>query len=292
MAWTAPRTWVASENTTAVLFNAHLRDNPDFIKDVMNDVGKFLGITSAYLEDLDGTNVAGLIQPTDDNDHEGVNNFNNSGGRVVIPVGADKYTGTIGVDAKGVWIEGDYFHHIDETFIEWRMLGTFVSTPGGGAIPGSVWFDTSTNRLHYIDADGDERKYDFNTSNVHDDSGIEGGSTWVEDDHLHWIYNNRYDYRMHQDVSHTDHDDHTDGSSHNDYTDYSDYSDHLDGGSGHADSYGDHTDYSHYDVYVDHTDHTDHDDHTDTGSGHTDSSSHNDHTDHDDIAADSRPVLV
>lgn len=39
MAWTAPRTWVSGELTTAAQFNAHVRDNQLFLKDYAWPVG-------------------------------------------------------------------------------------------------------------------------------------------------------------------------------------------------------------------------------------------------------------
>lgn len=39
MAWTTPRTWVAGELVTAALFNSHIRDNENAIKDGLSGTG-------------------------------------------------------------------------------------------------------------------------------------------------------------------------------------------------------------------------------------------------------------
>jgi hypothetical protein len=311
MAWTAPKTWTDGVIVTAAEFNEQIRDNQLILKTSIDDVGKFLGLSTATLADLSSTNVTGLARPTTANTFTaGRTRFvAGSAARLVVPVGADKYDGTSGNKTPGsLWIEGDYIHHVDDAKDEWRNLGTFVSTPGGGADLGSVWIEGDS--VHYIDADGDEREA-VSSSPQHVDVAALGGSAWVET-YMHWVresgsqeyrghLDTHTDATTHGDVNHTDsgsahqdaahfdssepHDDvaHTDGG----HADHSDHADHADGG--HVDSTP-HADSPHGDVaHSDHTDHADtahvdHTDHSDVG--------HNDHSDHSDVAHADQPTFI
>jgi len=64
MAWTTPRTWVASEVPTAAIFNTHVRDNLSYVfsgrggSTVVRDNGATYTSTSGTFADIDGTNLA------------------------------------------------------------------------------------------------------------------------------------------------------------------------------------------------------------------------------------------
>lgn len=312
MPWTAPRTWTNGEIPTAANMNEQIRDNMLVLKTPRADTGRFLGLTTATVQDLSGAAITGVAKTESGNVFTaGRHRFNQgAASRVVVPVGMDKWAddGAGGKKEGSIWTEGDYLHHVDQAKREWRYLGDFVSTPAG-ARRGSVWVEGG--HLHYISELGSERRCVFaGATPVHTDTNALGGSTWVET-YVHWIQEagsaevpghsdithadhvDHADHEDHTDVSiaHDDHEDHTDSTSHDDTTiphaDHTDHVDHSDA-PGHADSapHGDHTD------HVDHSDHTDinvpHDDHTD----HADHSDHSDSTPHDDIAADSRPALV
>lgn len=66
MAWTTPRTWVASEVPTAANFNAHVRDNLNYLLTrpgaaVKRDNGATYTTTSASFANVDGTNLTATI---------------------------------------------------------------------------------------------------------------------------------------------------------------------------------------------------------------------------------------
>jgi len=306
MAWTSPRTWVDGEVPTAALMTAHLGANQLVLKTSLTNDGKIAALSSSYLADLSGTNLTGLVKLASANTRTvGKQTFSDPV-RIVVPVGTDLYDGTSGNKTPGsVWIEGDYFHHVDDAQNEWRFLGTSLGAAGGGAVNGSVWVESTY--LHYIDASGVDR-YLYSNSAQHSDAAAIGGSLWAET-YAHWIQQTgTQEYRGHADITHTDSNPHTDSTSHNDHNDHSNYTDHSDAGSGHTDisghndfnDYTDHTDYVHVDQfnghsdsypYTDYTDHTDHDDHSDAG-GHSNHSDHSDHTNHSDVAADSRPEFI
>jgi hypothetical protein len=283
------------------MFNTDVRDNTLLLKTPLGDDGRIAALDSTRLADLSGLNVTGLVLFTGAAHTVGVQRFSDPA-RVVLPVGADKWTGTKGVDAAGAWVEGDYLHHIaDDVTSEWRFLGTVVGTPAGATV-GSFWVEG--DYPHYIDESGVER-YVISNSSQHSDAAAVGGSGWIET-YVHWIrQSGTQELRGHQDVIHSDSNPHTDHSDHSDSGAHSDSSSHTDTGSAHGDSttphtdlHQDHNDVGHADghgdvpsAHSDHTDHTDHDDHSDSGP-HSDSSSHSDHTNHADVAADSRPVLV
>ena len=115
MAWTAPRDWVHEEVVTAAIMNVHLRDNIIVLETPREDDGPRLKeLSSSTLASLVGTNLTGAAKVATANAFTaGRHRFNQGAGtRFVVPVGADKWTGTKGVDARGVWVEADYFHHI------------------------------------------------------------------------------------------------------------------------------------------------------------------------------------
>ena len=301
MGWSPPRTWVHDEVVTAAVMNAHLRDNMAVLETPRNASGRVGALSSAEFADLSAANLTGLAVPDDDNDFAaGRNRFNQGAGtRFVVPVGADKWAGTKGVDARGVWVEGDYFHHISSNrTTEWRYLGTYVSTPGG-AVEGSVWIEGDD--LHYIDADGDERRCESKGTTGHSDAGALGGSAWAET-YVHWVREaGTVEKPGHADVTHADHDDHNDHDDHDDSGAHSDHDDHDDVTHNPHQDYDDHDDHWDFvasewmhddeDTHLDHEDYTDHDDHEDSGP-HDDHDDHADSTPHDDITADDRPVVV
>lgn len=282
MAWTAPKTWTA-EVVTAAMFNEQIRDNLAVLKTSINDDGKFIAFSSSYLADLSGTNLTGVVRLAAATEFTaGKNNFNAGTARVVVPVGTDLFDGTAGNKTAGsVWVEGDYLHHIASNQNEWRFLGTFVSTPGGGAISGSVWVD-SDGAVHYIDADGDERKLTSNSA-PHTDAAAVSGSVWVET-YLHSAYTSGAETQWHNDLAHGDDGTGVHGDAHGDSTSSSHADWHHD--TAHTDSHSDtpYYDYSDY-AYTDYWDYIHMDDHTDN---HTDISHSDSHGDvaHDDAHGD------
>lgn len=227
-----------------------------------------------------------------------------------------------------IWVEGKYFHHLDENGEEWRFLGDLV-TAGSPGRPGSIW--PEGDFYHYIDEFGDERKM---TGVDHGAVAGRQGSKWMESV-LHrwaWIDQNTKKRTAHIDT-HTD--THGDASVPHDDVAHSDVAHsnvaHSDShGDNHSDTHGDvaHSDAAHYNTHDDFTDchndqpfndcpHNDsHNDvahsnvaHTNTHSDtHTDNhgnvahsdvahvdqhGDHNDHTDsHSDVTHDDRPEKV
>ena len=299
MAWTAPRTWVADEVATAALMNAHLRDNLEVLKVTRNAAGRIYDLSAATLANLSGANVTGIVKPAGANAFTAGRTRFLGTSRLVVPVGADKYDDLGGGLRRGVWVEGDYLHHIAANqSTEWRYLGAFVSAPAGAA-PGSIWVEGEY--LHYVDADGDERRCLSYGAGGHADTAAQPGSIWVET-YWHWIQETGTQEKPgHADVAHSD------GSVH--YDEHADvaHSDwHAD--TGHADSHSDEHSDSHGDAHLDkstgdHQDsHTDWygdkhgDDHTDTPhwDGHSDShtDTHTDHNDHGDSIHYDAPEMV
>lgn len=285
MAWTAPRTWTDGEIPTATMANAHIRDNLLVLKTARGDDGRFLALSAAVLADLSAATVTGIARAAQANAFTAGRTRMVATSRLVLPVGADKWTGTKGVDARGLWVEGDYLHHIaSDSTTEWRYLGTYVSTPGGGALPGSFWIEGE--EAHYIDADGDER-FCRTTESGHSDASAFAGSLWVET-YTHWLREAGTLERVgHADVTHSDHSDHQDHTDHGDTGPHDDHSDH--GDSPHLDVHVDHNDGGHADIHNDHSDNSN--THDDTGP-HDDHDDHSDANPHNDVAADSRPVVV
>jgi hypothetical protein len=63
-------------------------------------------------------------------------------------------TGTTGITKTAqIWVEGDYFHYIDDTGAERRFTSDLEGTTGVGT--GFIWSESCD--LHYIDASGKER---------------------------------------------------------------------------------------------------------------------------------------
>ena len=93
MAWTTPRTWVAGELITESVLNTHIKDNLTFLKTSIDDNGKIVALSSAYLQDLSGTNLTGVAKLASNNSFTaGTHDFSaGSGTRVLLPVGTDKW---------------------------------------------------------------------------------------------------------------------------------------------------------------------------------------------------------
>jgi hypothetical protein len=96
-AWTTPRTWVASEVVTASIMNTHIRDNELLLKTPYSDLGRIPALSSTYVHDLSATSLTGLVQLGSNNAFVGKQKF--AAAYLCVPVGADKWTGTKGVDA-------------------------------------------------------------------------------------------------------------------------------------------------------------------------------------------------
>ena len=75
-----------------------------------------------------------------------------------------------------VWIEGNYFHFVDDDNVEWRFLGDYVANPSG-AREGSIWVELQ--HTHYITASGTERR--MPGLYISSGSGQRKGSVWFED---------------------------------------------------------------------------------------------------------------
>ncbi|KKL65695.1 hypothetical protein LCGC14_2152400 [marine sediment metagenome] len=297
MAWSPPRTWTDGEVVTAAVMDAHLRDNLLILETPRDASARVSALSSSTLADLSALNLTGLADPGAANSFTaGRHRFNQGAAtRFRVPVGVDKWTGTKGVDAAGIWVEGDYLHHISSDITtEWRYLGTFVSTPGG-VLSGSLWVEGDD--LHYVDSVGDERRCESIGTTGHSDAGALGGSAWVET-YTHWTRESgTVEKPGHADITHADHNDHNDHTDHSDSGAHTDHGDHDDVGNPHVDHYDhlDHQDIIHVDDetgnHEDHTDYTDHDDHGDSGP-HSDHDDHNDSNPHSDVTADNRPVTV
>lgn len=314
MAWTAPRTWTDGEVVTAAMMNAHLAANMSVIKAPRTDLGRLSALSSATLADLSSASLTGLASPAAGNAFT-AGRTRLQAASFVLPVGADKYQDLGGGLRRGLWVEGDYLHHIKSNqATEYRYLGSVVSTPAG-ALPGSFWIEG--NDAHYIDASGVERKCTFVYTNsadqhidtTHTDAGAIGGSVWIET-YLHWIRESGSAEKPgHLDVAHQDGTPHYD--SHGDVTHLDAHADVGHGDISHGDishgdvvhediAHGDHNDGPHYDeahqdlVHGDraHTDsHTDSpysDDHDDRDHTNT----HSDHLDHADVVHNDQPTVV
>lgn len=302
------------EVPTAALFNAHVRDNLNIIKVTRDTAGRISGLSASTVADLDPSDLTGLATVAAGNVFTAGRHRFGGTSTFVLPVGADLYEDLGGGLRRGVWVEGDYLHHIkSDQATEYRYLGTFVSTPAG-AVPGSLWVEGDL--LHYIDEDGDERTcQSLNAAGAHTDAGAIAGSLWNET-YLHWIREaGQVEKPGHADVAHFDAVPHGDAAHadtpHNDVA-------HQD--VGHSDvAHQDvaHTDVAHTDggTHVDHTDgvHVDSNPHSDVAhqdvahsdvihsdvshqdvafvDSHTDVA-HNDHSDHSDIAHTDEPTVV
>ena len=293
MAWTAPRTWVASEVVTEAHFDTHISDNETVLALAIDPTGKIRSLLTAHLADQSGTNLTGLPLPGGNNDYTGKGDF--SAATFIVPVGVDQFVDDGGTKRAGsIWVEGDYLHYIDSTNSEWRYLGTFVSAPVGATI-GSLWCDTAgdTSAIRYIDADGDER-FILSSVSAHSDGAAVGGSLWAEtvDDYLHYIRSSgTLEYIAHADT-HTDGASHSDRSHTNTHTDTHGDITHTDWDSPHTDTHTDHEDSFHEDEHGDNA--ASHGDiaHTNTYTDEHGNVSHNDHDDYSDVAHDDRPLEI
>jgi hypothetical protein len=169
--------------------------------------------------------------------------------------------------AGSIWVEGDNLCYIDQTGVEWQIVGSLVSN--GPYVPGSLWVELESG-LHYVGASGKEFLTPLYQGHV--DAAAVSGSIWVQDTSFYFAANTAA-YRVHADTAHQDgggaathvdvpgsnvghgdsHTDSTHGDTHNDAP--------------HGDFHGDgHTDIAHSDGHSDaHDDgHTDyHGDHLD-----------------------------
>ena len=93
MAWTTPITWAAGGLVTETNLNQQIRDNLLLLKtSVHTTSGKIIALSSSYLANLSGANLTGVMRTANDNNvSSGTHSFNSGNGRVVIPVGADRW---------------------------------------------------------------------------------------------------------------------------------------------------------------------------------------------------------
>jgi len=91
MAWTTPKTWLAGELVTETSLNTYIRDNQDILKTPIDNTGKIIALSSSYVADLDGSALTGIPTLSGDNAWTGENDFDQTGGRVVLPVGTDQW---------------------------------------------------------------------------------------------------------------------------------------------------------------------------------------------------------
>lgn len=203
-----------------------------------------------------------------------------------------------------IWVEGSDLHYVDSAGNERSFTGDNIGAPAG-ALSGSLWLDTSDNRVHYIAGGGAERVLPAVTAGLHTDAAAIQGSVWVEGDFLHAILTaTGVEGRKHADVAHSD-TAHSD-TAHNDtaHTDHSDtaHDDSLHGDTAHSDtSHGDGN--SHCDAFEDgggaglecfqHCDHADGTTHGDAHNDHNDSAGtfvcHLDSGGHSDVAHSDTP---
>lgn len=93
MPWATPSTWSVGQLVNADKLNEQVRDNFAHLKIALNDDGKIVALSAAYVADLDGSNLTGVVRLAGDNDYTaGVHNFGGGAGtRFVLPVGADRW---------------------------------------------------------------------------------------------------------------------------------------------------------------------------------------------------------
>jgi hypothetical protein len=93
MAWTTPITWAAGGLVTETNLNQQIRDNLLLLKtSVHTTSGKIIALSSSYLSNLSGANLTGVMRTVNGNSvSSGTHSFNSGNGRVVIPVGSDKW---------------------------------------------------------------------------------------------------------------------------------------------------------------------------------------------------------
>jgi hypothetical protein len=58
---------------------------------VLDASGKITAISATYFASLDGSNITGVVKTALANTYTAVNNFGGASGRIVLPVGADKW---------------------------------------------------------------------------------------------------------------------------------------------------------------------------------------------------------
>jgi hypothetical protein len=93
MAWSEPITWTADQVVTAAQMNSEVRDKMNLLKVPIDNDGKIIAISATYFASLDGTAITGVakLSGSSPNVYTNVQNFQGTGGRLLIPVGADKY---------------------------------------------------------------------------------------------------------------------------------------------------------------------------------------------------------
>jgi hypothetical protein len=92
MAWNDLVTWEQDQLVTASDLNEQLRDNLlVLVTPIEVASGKILDISSSTFASLDGTALTGIAKTGSANTLSAKNDFNSGSGRVVLPVGADKW---------------------------------------------------------------------------------------------------------------------------------------------------------------------------------------------------------
>jgi hypothetical protein len=212
--WVTPRTWtghsdhsdsghgdVAGEIVTSPQFNEQIRDNLTVLKTPFDNSGKVAEISTTYFASVDGTSLTDVAKVGSANTFTtGNTNFNaGSGTRLVAPVGTDRFDGSAGNKTAGsLWVEGADLHWVDASKNEWAFTGTSNGSPGGGALPGSIWAHSSGNGLHYIDASGVDRIVTGTAG--HSDAGAVAGSLWVQGSYLYFVPASPNAYQCHLDT--------------------------------------------------------------------------------------------
>jgi len=189
VSWTTPATWVDGTTPDETEFNEQVRDNLLVLKASRNDAGLFLGLTSTYLADLSGLNIAELAKLASANTFTElfhVNGTSPSSGRLVIPIIAD--ADGVAAGAGSLWLstdDGDVKFRNEGDTTTFRCNRTFVGSGTGN--PGSLWVEGSD--LHYItDFGGPSVEYYVTPIIVGAvTAAARGGSIWVEGNDLHWI---------------------------------------------------------------------------------------------------------
>ena len=187
-----------------------------------------------------------------------------------------------------MWIEGTKLHYIDADGDERAEEGTDTTANGTA---GYIWIEGDA--IHYIDANGDERYLPY--EHVGADSAVEG-QTWVEGNWVHYTAQTDADEKIwhtdddHGDTAHSDDPGHTDNWSDYDKVWHTDTAHSND--PPHTDTgftQAPHSQYSDVVTYTDHQNWGHTDDHTDNDPGHTDTYADHNNSVHADTAHSDDP---
>lgn len=129
--------------------------------------------------------------------------------------------------AGSLWVEGNDLHYVDQFNREWKIVGSGVIATSGKK-PGSIWVETNTHGIRYINEAGTAIYATPITWTAWAPGNTREGSIWIgQDNLLHWLKDAGNGYKSNV-VAHTD----------------------VPAVAGHDDTHGDspHTDTPHYDT--------------------------------------------